>query len=217
MATTSEMTVMFLPGFSGTTTRGTAHFENGGLLPGQAGPVAVLGGFPVLQLDHDLDALLLPHRAHPEQRRNVDQADAADFHVVRGELMAPTDEHVMPAAGHLHDVVGDQSVPSLDQVEHTLALADSGAAHEEQAHAVHVGQGAVQGGAGGERLLDDRLDPAVELGGLEPAAKHRDALRPGELEQLGRHLLAFGDEDAGQIEAEERGQRLSAAAPPAAS
>src|SRR5512137_1291615 len=56
--------------------------QNHGLLPGEAGPVGILGRFPVLQLHHHLDPLLLADRPDPEQRRDVDQADAADLHVV---------------------------------------------------------------------------------------------------------------------------------------
>ena len=214
IATTSEITVMFLPGLSGTITRGSAHVEDDGLLLREAGAVGVLGGVPRLELHDDLDALLLPHRARAEERRDVDEPDAADFHVMRRELVTAADEDVVAAAGHLHHVVRDEAVASLDQVEHALALPDSRPADEEQPDAVHVRERAVQRGARRERLFDDRLDPPVEFRRLELAAEHRHAPGAGELEQLGRNLLPLRDEDAGQLEAEEfleRGLRAARA------
>ena len=65
------------------------NVEDQRLLPGQPGAVGVLGRLPVLELDHDLDSLLLPDRPHAEERGDVDQPDAADLHVVRGQLVSP--------------------------------------------------------------------------------------------------------------------------------
>ena len=161
---------MFLPGIERHHHARHGDVEDHRLLAGEAGAVGVLGGLPVLELHHHLDALLLPHRADAEQRGNVDEPDAADLHVVRRQLVPPADQHVVAAAGDLDHVVGHQAVAALDQVEHALALADARAADEEQADAVDVGQRAVQRGARRERLLDDRLDPAVELRRLELAS-----------------------------------------------
>ena len=48
---------------------------------------------PVLELHDHLDALLLPNGANPEDRRNVDEPDAANFHVMLLQLVtAPHDE-----------------------------------------------------------------------------------------------------------------------------
>ena len=98
-------------------------------------------------------------------------------------------------------------MPALDQVEHALALADAGSPDEEEADAVHVGEGAVQRGAGRERLLDQRLDAAVELRRLEPRAQDRHALLARQVEQLGRHLEPLRDEEAWQVEGKEVGEQ----------
>ena len=140
MATTSEMTVMFFPGLSGTTTRGTGTSRMVVSSRDETAAVAVLGGLPVLQLHHHLDPLLLAHGAYAEQRRNVDQANAPDLHMMRCQLVSPADQHIVASTSHLHHVVGDEAVPPLHQIQHALALADAGAADEEQSHAVHVGQ-----------------------------------------------------------------------------
>ena len=52
---------------------------------------------PLLELDDHLDALLLAHGADAEDRRNVDEADAADLHVVPLQLVAAADEDVAAA------------------------------------------------------------------------------------------------------------------------
>src|SRR6185503_7558445 len=96
---------------------GNRHIQNGGLLPRQTAAVAILGGLPILQLHHHLDPLLLAHRAHAEQRRNVDQANAPNFHMMRRQLVPPADQHVVPPASHLHYVVGDEAVAPLHQIQ----------------------------------------------------------------------------------------------------
>src|SRR5213592_591155 len=62
--------------------QGQRHVQEPGRLAVQAGAVVLARRVPVLQLDHNLDPLLLPHGPDPEQRPDVDQADAADLHVV---------------------------------------------------------------------------------------------------------------------------------------
>jgi hypothetical protein len=52
---------------------------------------------PLLELDNDLDALLLPDGADPEDRGDVDEPDAADLHIVPLELVAAADQHVRAA------------------------------------------------------------------------------------------------------------------------
>src|ERR687895_698220 len=61
-----------------------------------------------------------------------------------------------------------------------------------------------------KRLLDDRLDPAIEFRGFELAAKDGNTFDPGKLQQLRGDLLTLGDENTGQVEAEKIGQRITA-------
>src|SRR5258705_12217951 len=49
---------------------------------------------PLLELHHHLDPLLLPPGADAEDRRNVDEAEAADLHVVPLQLVPAADEDV---------------------------------------------------------------------------------------------------------------------------
>src|SRR5436190_23184451 len=56
--------------------------EELGRLPVEAGAIVLARRVPVVELDHDLDALLLAHRPDTEQRADVDQPHTADLHVV---------------------------------------------------------------------------------------------------------------------------------------
>src|SRR5215207_4174117 len=159
---------------------GHCDIQNRRFLPGQTGAVAVLRGFPILQLYHDFDALLLPNGPHPEERRDVDETDPTNLHVMGGELVAPADEHVIAPAGNLHHVISHEPMAAFYQIEDAFALADSGAPHKQQAHAIHIGKGTVECGSRGERLFHDGLDAAVELRSLEPAPENRDSVHPSE-------------------------------------
>ena len=61
----------------------------------------------------------------PKRAVNVDETDAADLHVVARQLVAAPDQHVVAAPADVHQIVGDEPVPALDQIEHALALADT--------------------------------------------------------------------------------------------
>src|SRR5687767_1878665 len=184
--------------------------EDVGLVMSEPAAVRILGRFPVLELHDHLDTLLLPYGTHPEQGGNIDQADPADLHVVARHLVSLADEDIGAPSGNLHDVVGDQAMTPLHEIEHALALSNPGTPDEQQADAVHVRQRAVEGGTRGESLLDERLDAPVELGGLEPRSQHRNPARLGELEHLRGDLQSLRDEDAWQLELEERLQRTAA-------
>ena len=58
---------------------------------------------------------------------------------------------------HVDDVVGHQPVPAHHQVQGDLALADAALAQQQDAHAEHVHQHAVDAGGRRERLLQEAL------------------------------------------------------------
>src|SRR5688572_9901182 len=62
------------------------HPQNFHFLDVQPGAVVRGGGSPLLQLNHDLDALLLTDGADAEKRAHVDDADATNLHVVALQL-----------------------------------------------------------------------------------------------------------------------------------
>src|SRR6267142_63388 len=93
---------------------------------------------PVLELYHDLDALLLADGTNAEQCINVDQANTADLHIVPGNLVAATDQDVVAPPGDVHDIVRDQPMPTLDEIEHAFALADPGDRKSTRLNSSHM-------------------------------------------------------------------------------
>ena len=73
---------------------------------------------------------------------------------------------------------------ALDEVEHALRLADAALPDEQQPDAEHVGERAMEVRRRRELLLEPRLDPRVELVGLEPRTDQRDARGRGELDEI---------------------------------
>ncbi len=106
----------------------------------------------------------------PKMRRNVDQPDAANLHVVPLQLVPAADEDVAAAPARDDQIVGDEAVAALDEVEHALRLADAALADEQEPDAEHVGERAVEVGRRREFLLEPGLDAVVELVGLERAS-----------------------------------------------
>ena len=85
---------MFLPGLSGTRTFGSSTSRIVVVSVVEARAIDRRVVVPLLELHDDLDALLLAHRANAEDRRDVDQADAANFHVMPLQLVPASDQHV---------------------------------------------------------------------------------------------------------------------------
>src|SRR5690606_17508528 len=187
--------------------RGHLDAEDVALLGDEPGAVVVRAVVPLLELDDDLDALLLPDRADAEQGRDVDDADPADLHVMALELVAAPDEDVVAAPRDVDDVVRDEAVAALDQVQHALALADAAAADEQQTHAVDVGERAVHGRGRREVLLEVGLRPPVQLARLERGADERDPALPRGLDHRDRDVESLGHDHGRDVEAEEGVQR----------
>ena len=82
----------------------------------------------------------MAHGPHPEKSHDIDEPDPTDLHEPVRELVRPPNEHIGSSARDLHDVIRHQPVPSLDQVQHALALPDAGLSDEQQPHPVDVRQ-----------------------------------------------------------------------------
>ena len=59
--------------------------------------------------------------------------------MVPGQLQPGADQNVVSVAPDTDDVVRDEAMPSFDQIENALALADAASAHEQQTDAIDVG------------------------------------------------------------------------------
>src|SRR5690606_31155568 len=138
-----------------------------------------------------------------EQRGDIDDANAADLHVVALELVPAGDEDVVAASAHVDQIVRHQAMPSFHQVQHAFALADPAPAHHQQAYAVDVGHGAVYGRAGSEHLLEVRLDPPVEVARLHGRPEHGYAAFRGLRDQPVGHLESLRDDHARGLQGEQ--------------
>src|SRR5437867_6654752 len=159
---------------------------------------------PVYQLDDDLDALLLTNGANAEHGWHVDEADAANLHVMPLQLVPASEQHLGAAARRDDVVVRNQPVPALHEIEHALRLADPAAADEEQPDAEDVRQRAVKRRGGSELLLQPGLNARIELVGLESRSNDRYASGGRELGHLLGRLLTLRDEDRGNWKGEIR-------------
>ena len=90
-----------------------------------AEPVVLLLFVPLDELDDELDLLGVAHRRDTEQVLDVDDAEAANLHVVLDDLGAAAVDHVGRPLADLDDVVGDEAMAAQHQVERRLALADA--------------------------------------------------------------------------------------------
>ena len=216
MATTSEITVMFFPGLSGTVTWGMRTPRMSTCSDVQPGPLVAPLARPIPPSRTTTSMRFCCRIARiAEERRDVDDPDAPDLHVVPLELVAPRDEHVVAAACDVHHVVGHQPVTPLHQVQHALALADPAPPHEQQPHTVHVRQRAVHGGGRRERLpgtagAADRSRPSSA--GCEARGRAGPAPPPA----AARHLLPLGHHHGRHVQAR-RGGPARSSAPPASS
>src|SRR5438876_11497133 len=111
------MTVRFLPGFSGTVTSGSSTSSSS--VRCWSSPVRSYSR--VLSQSSSCTTTSMRFCCRTERIPNnalVDQADAADLHEVPGNLVSPTDQHVVSAARDVDDVVRDEAMPALDQIEY---------------------------------------------------------------------------------------------------
>src|SRR5215831_15642706 len=165
---------------------------------------------PLLPLDDDLDALLLAHGANAEDRRDVDETDATNFHVMALQLVAFPDEDVAAAPACDHQIVGDEAVAPLDEIEHAFRFADAAAPDEQQSDAEDVRQRSVKIRRRRELILEPELDPGIELVRLEAAGDDGDARGGRDVDQILTGPLALRDEDAGNGIREKRREMLPA-------
>ena len=138
----------------------------------------------------------------------------ADLHVVLDDRVARAVDGARLAAGDVHDVVGHQPVPAHHQVQGDFALADAALAQQQDAHAEHVHQHAVQAAGLGERLLEEGLHLLDEGGWRAAGSSSAPGPPPRTPSTSARgELQVLGDHHAGQVLLEELRRAPRAAAP----
>src|SRR5665213_1968551 len=114
------------------------HAENLDEFLLHAEPVHVLHLVPLRERDDEVEAFLLADGLDAEHLRDIDDADAAHFHVVAREFGAGA-KHFAPVHEHgFHHVVGHETVTAFDECEHGLTLADATFTFDNHADAKDV-------------------------------------------------------------------------------
>src|SRR5678810_382448 len=94
---------------------------------------------------NQIHLFLLADAFDPEHRTDVDDPNAAHFHVVSSHFGAGTHHFPPIHQRHLGDIVSYQAVAALDQRQDALALADAALTADDHAdpedihHAPHLG------------------------------------------------------------------------------
>src|ERR1039458_6224704 len=133
---------------------GDFHAENFDVFLLQAQAVNVGDFIPGFQGDDQVHAFFGANAADAEHGGDVDDADAADFHVGAGQLGAGAHDVAAVNQGDAGDVVGNEAVAALDEGEDALAFADAAFAADDGADAEDVHHAADFGAARGEEHFE---------------------------------------------------------------
>ena len=107
-------------------------------------PVICLFVVPEREIDDKVHIGLRLDCADTEDVPRVDDADAAQLHVISYELGGRPDERLAGDPADRDCVVRDEPVSALYELEGRLTLADAGVAHDEQTLAIDLYEYAVQ-------------------------------------------------------------------------
>ena len=160
------------------------HVENLGVLRLHAEAVIGFAVAPRDHVDDEVDVGAFLDRAHAEQLRDVDDADAAQLDIMLEYRRRGADQLMRRDLFDLNGVVGDQAVAALDELDGRLALADAAVAVDEDALAVDLDQHAVAGHAGGQGALEVGDQARDDIGRRVLRAEHGHVV-------FFRHLQAF--------------------------
>src|SRR5688572_23277317 len=99
--------------------------ENRHILFLHAKAVDIRNFVPGLERYDEINALLEAHTFDAKHRRHVDDADAANLHVVARDLGARAHDFAAIEQHHLGNVVGHQAVAALNERQDRLAFPDA--------------------------------------------------------------------------------------------
>ncbi len=171
------------------------NVEHRGVLVVESGPFDYCVLVPFLEINNDLDPLLLTNRANAEDVRYIDEANAANLHVVALKLVPASDDDVVASPRRDNEIIRDESVAPFDQVENALGFTDAALASEEKANAKYICQRSMQRRGLGEFGFDYRLNASVKLCRLEGGSKHRYFCCGRRLLQFDGWVLILRDDD----------------------
>ena len=106
--------------------------------PIQPDPIDLVHVLPILQRDHEVEALLDSNAANAENLRHINNANAAHFHVITSQFGRCRHELAAFERSDPGHVVGHEAVTALDQPQDAFALADSARTADQNAHTQDV-------------------------------------------------------------------------------
>src|SRR5581483_4270337 len=178
---------------------GDVHVENLHIFVVHADAIHVGNLVPEFEGNDEVDLFFLADAFDAEHGGDIDDADAADLHVVAGQLRAGADDLAAIDQGHLGDVVGHEAVAALDQGEHAFAFADAALAADDNADAEDVHHAAHLGAMRGEHHFKRQRGEIDELHGDERALEDGDVCLLGDFQHQPVRVLVPAVDDAGDF------------------
>ena len=155
---------------------------------------------PLFELDDQIDRLHVARRRDAEKVLDVDDADAAQLHVMPEEVVRVAQQHVVRMAFDDDHVVGNQSVAAIDQVERAFTLSDTAVAQQQHADAIDIEQTRMHRDLRRHRLFEEvRRSRDGNRRHRRRREQRNGALLTFELEFVERRD-AFGHDEAGDVE-----------------
>src|ERR1700726_2213623 len=99
--------------------------ENPVKLAIKADPVDLLQIVPIFQCHHQVEPLFDSNAADPKNVRDIDNADAANLHVIPGQCGRGRHQFSSLDRSDACDVVRDEAMAALDQTKNAFAFTDS--------------------------------------------------------------------------------------------
>src|SRR6266849_405694 len=173
------------------------HAEDGRSLHVETGSLDHSVLIPLLELDHDFNALLLPDSTNPEDCRDIDQSHPAYFHVMPLQLVTAPDQDIVPAFARDDEIIRDQAVAALHEIEYAFRFTDAARPREKEPDPEHIGERAVERNRGSKFHLQHRLDPPVEFRRFQLGADERNSRSTGDFLEAGGQSLTLRHEHGG--------------------
>ena len=125
--------------------------------------VDVLGFFPRLEVDDEVGLFLVTDASDAKHRGDVDDADAAHFHVVAGVFDAGSHDVVVVNERDFGDVVGHQAVASFNERQNAFGFANAAFSADDHPDPQNIDHAADFGAARGEHHFQRQRRQVDEL------------------------------------------------------
>lgn len=166
---------------------------------GGAESVDIFHGGEVAHIDDEVEAFFDAHGADAVDEGDIDDAEAADFHVEAAEFFSGADDFASAWGAEDDLVVGDEGGTALEEAEGGFAFTDAAVALDENADAFDVDHAAVFAGDGCEFPFEPMGAGVDELHGVHGAAEDGDADVAGGVEEWRGELAGAAEDDAGDF------------------